>query len=141
VISYASIKSTNMKSKSFYPVVLSAIFFSGCVDPNASGQGKGAGGGIGPLIFLPLMILVFWLFFIRPQAKKAKNQKSFVENLQRGDKIVTIAGIHGTINKINEDGTVNLEVSPGSYIKIEKSAISMDWTTQLNKAGSVGEKK
>ena len=130
-----------MKSKSYYLVVLSAIFFSGCVDPNASGQGKGAGGGIGPLIFLPLMILVFWLFFIRPQAKKAKNQKSFVENLQRGDKIVTIAGIHGTINKINEDGTVNLEVSPGSYIKIEKSAISMDWTTQLNKAGSVTEKK
>jgi preprotein translocase subunit YajC len=130
-----------MKSKSYYLVVLGAMFFSGCVDPNASGQGKGAGGGIGPLIFLPLMILVFWLFFIRPQAKKAKNQKSFVENLQRGDKIVTIAGIHGTINKINEDGTVNLEVSPGSYIKIEKSAISMDWTTQLNKAGSVTEKK
>ena len=139
--SHISIKSTNMKSKSYYLVVLSGMFFSGCVDPNASGQGKGAGGGIGPLIFLPLMILVFWLFFIRPQAKKAKNQKSFVENLQRGDKIVTIAGIHGTINKINEDGTVNLEVSPGSYIKIEKSAISMDWTTQLNKAGSVTEKK
>jgi len=141
VNSHISIKSTNMKSKSYYLVVLGAMFFSGCVDPNASGQGKGAGGGIGPLIFLPLMILVFWLFFIRPQAKKAKNQKSFVENLQRGDKIVTIAGIHGTINKINEDGTVNLEVSPGSYIKIEKSAISMDWTTQLNKAGSVTEKK
>ena len=136
-----STKSTNMNSKSYYLVVIIAIFFSGCVDPNASGQGKGAGGGIGPLIFLPLMILVFWLFFIRPQAKKAKNQKSFAENLQRGDKVVTIAGIHGTINKINEDGTINLEVSPGSYIKIEKSAISMDWTTQLNKTGSVSEKK
>jgi preprotein translocase subunit YajC len=98
------------------------------------------GGGIGPLIFLPLMIIVFWLFFIRPQAKKAKSQKTFIENLQRGDKVVTIAGIHGTINKINEDGTVNLEVSPGSYVKIEKSAISMEWTTQLNKVG-VAEKK
>jgi len=141
VNSDVSTKSTNMKSKSYYLVVIIAIFFSGCVDPNASGQGKGAGGGIGPLIFLPLMILVFWLFFIRPQAKKAKNQKSFAENLQRGDKVVTIAGIHGTINKINEDGTINLEVSPGSYIKIEKSAISMDWTTQLNKTGSVSEKK
>jgi len=97
-------------------------------------------GGIGPLIFLPLMILVFWLFFIRPQAKKAKNQKTFVENLQKGDKVVTIAGIHGTINKLNEDGTVNLETSPGSYIKIEKSAISMDWTNQLNKAGAVQKK-
>src|SRR5881394_2811324 len=130
-----------MKSKFYFLVVIIAIFFSGCVDPNGSGQGKGAGGGIGPLIFLPLMILVFWLFFIRRQAKKAKNQKSFVENLQRGDKIVTIAGIHGTINKVNEDGTINLEVSPGSYIKIEKSAISMDWTTQLNKVGTAVEKK
>ena len=139
-LSEATFKLTNMKSKFYYLIVIIAIFFTGCVDPNASGQGKGAGGGIGPLIFLPLMILVFWLFFIRPQAKKAKNQKSFVENLQRGDKVVTTASIHGTINKINEDGTVNLEVSPGSYIKMEKSAISMDWTTQLNKGATAGKK-
>ena len=98
---------------------------------------QSSGQGIGPLIFLPLMILVFWLFFIRPQAKRAKNQKNFTESLQRGEKVVTIAGIHGTINKVNEDGTINLEISPGSYMKIEKSAISMDWTTQLKKAGSV----
>lgn len=99
------------------------------------------GGGFGSFqfIFLALMILVFWLFFIRPQAKKAKNQKLFIENLQKGDKIVTIAGIHGTINKINEDGTINMEVSPGSYIKIEKSAVSMEWTNALNKP--VSEKK
>ncbi len=84
-------------------------------------------------IFLGLMILVFWLFFIRPQAKKAKQQKTFIDNLQKGDKVVTIAGIHGTINKVNEDGTVSLEINPGSYIKIEKSAISMEWTTQLTK--------
>jgi preprotein translocase subunit YajC len=99
------------------------------------------GGGIGPLIFLPLMILVFWLFFIRPQAKKQKSQKNFVENLQKGDKVVTIAGIHGTINKINEDGTINLEVNPGSYIKMEKSAISMEMTNQLNKVGTTTVKK
>ena len=84
-------------------------------------------------IFLGLMILVFWLFFIRPQAKKAKQQKTFIDGLQKGDKVVTIAGIHGTINKVNEDGTVSLEINPGSYIKIEKSAISMEWTSQLNK--------
>ena len=99
------------------------------------------GQGIGPLIFLPLMILVFWMFFIRPQAKKAKNQKNFINNLQRGDKVVTIAGIHGTINKINDDGTISLEVNPGSYIKMEKSSISMEWTTQLNKPAVAVEKK
>lgn len=94
------------------------------------------GGGSFQFIFLGLMILVFWLFFIRPQAKKAKSQKTFIDNLQKGDKIVTIAGIHGTINKVNEDGTIMLEISPGSYIKIEKSAISMDWTNQINKAAT-----
>ncbi|MBA2329228.1 MAG: preprotein translocase subunit YajC [Flavisolibacter sp.] len=96
------------------------------------------GGGGFQFIFLGLMIVVFWLFFIRPQAKKAKQQKSFIDNLNRGDKVVTIAGIHGSINKINEDGTISLEINPGSYIKIEKSAISMEWTTQLNKASTTG---
>jgi len=106
-------------------------------------QAAPAGGGFGgfQFIFLGLMILVFWLFFIRPQAKKAKNQKKFIEDLGKGDKIVTIAGIHGTINKVNEDGTINLEVSPGTYIKIEKSAISMDWTTALNKPLTTLDKK
>ncbi len=96
------------------------------------------GGGMN-LIILVGMILVFWLFMIRPQAKKAKQQKQFMNNIQKGDKIVTIAGIHGTINKVNEDNTLNLEVSPGSYLKIEKSAISMEWSAALNKVGE--EKK
>lgn len=100
------------------------------------------GGGFGgfQFIFLGLMILVFWLFFIRPQAKRAKNQKKFIEDLQRGDKVVTIAGIHGTINKVNEDGTLSIEINPGSYIKIEKTAISMDWTAALNKPAASASK-
>jgi preprotein translocase subunit YajC len=77
---------------------------------------------------------------IRPQAKKAKEQKQFINNLQKGDKIVTIAGIHGTVNKVNEDGTLSLEVSPGSYIKIEKSAMSMEWTANVNKVTSEDKK-
>lgn len=93
-----------------------------------------AGGGTLQLVLLGGMILVFWLFMIRPQAKKAKQAKEFQTNLQKGDKIVTIAGIHGTVNKVNEDGaTINLETSPGSYIKVEKSAISIEWSQALNK--------
>ena len=54
--------------------------------------------------------------------------------MQKGDKIVTIAGIHGTINKVNDDGTTMvMETSPGSYIKIERSAISLEWTANVNK--------
>jgi preprotein translocase subunit YajC len=101
----------------------------------AAPQG-GQGGGSFQLIMMGAIILVFWLFMIRPQAKKAKEQKKFIENLGKGDKIVTIAGIHGTINKVNEDNTLQLEVSPGSYIKIEKSAISQEWTAALNKAAA-----
>jgi preprotein translocase subunit YajC len=93
------------------------------------------------LIMMGAIILVFWLFMIRPQAKKAKDQKKFIENLQKGDRIVTIAGIHGTINKVNEDNTLQLETNPGSYMKIEKSAISMEWTNQLHKATSVEAEK
>ena len=85
------------------------------------------------LVFMGLMILVFWLFMIRPQAKKAKQQKTFISELKKGDKVVTIAGIHGTVNKINEDGTLMLEVSPGSYLKIEKSTISMEMSAGMNK--------
>ena len=97
------------------------------------------GGGYSTLFLLAGMILVFWLFMIRPQAKKAKMAKQFQENMQKGDKIVTIAGIHGRVNKVNEDGTIEVETSPGSYLKIEKSAISMEWTQNINK--TVAEKK
>jgi len=91
-------------------------------------------------IFLGAMILVFWLFFIRPKAKRAKTQKEFIDNLSKGEKIVTIAGIHASINKVNEDGTLQIETSPGSYLKIEKSAISMDWTQALNKPAAAEKK-
>ena len=101
-------------------------------------QGKGS--STTTFIMMGGMIAVFYFFMIRPQAKKAKQQKSFINNLQKGDKIVTIAGIHGTVNKVNDDNTLMLEVSPGSYIKIERSAISMEWTTNINKPAEEAKK-
>jgi len=97
--------------------------------------------GISPMILLGGMILVFWLFMIRPQAKKAKQAKEFQTNLQKGDRIVTIAGIHGKVNRVNEDNTIDLETSPGSSLKIEKSAISIEWSQQLNKPVATTDKK
>ena len=97
-------------------------------------------GGTSTLIILVMMILVFYFFMIRPQAKKAKQQKQFIDNLQKGDKIVTIAGIHATVNKINEDNTLSIEVSPGSYLKIERSAISMEWSANINKVPTEDKK-
>jgi preprotein translocase subunit YajC len=95
------------------------------------------GGGVSlQVILLVGMVAVFYLFMIRPQAKKAKIAKKFQEDMQKGDKIVTIAGIHGTVNRVNDDGTIMMETSPGSYLKIEKSAISIEWTQNLNKAAT-----
>lgn len=94
------------------------------------------------MIFMGLIMVVFWLFFIRPQAKKAKQQKLFIEELKKGDRVVTIAGIHGKINRVNDDGTIDLEITPGMSIKMERSSVSMEWTQQINKAaGTVTTEK
>ena len=127
---------------SFLSIFIVAVLFTGCFPPQGGSTTGSSGSGMQgfQFIFLGLMIVVFWMFFIRPQSKRAKNQKNFIQNLQKGDKVVTIAGIHGTINKVNEDGTMLMEISPGSYIKIEKSSISMDWTAALNKAATPEKK-
>ena len=82
--------------------------------------------------FLPLLliILVFYLFFIRPQMKKSKDQKKFREALKKGDKIVTIGGIHGKILELKET-TAIIEVGNQVKMTIEKSAIAMDNSAQL----------
>lgn len=96
-------------------------------------QAGAQGSPVFSFVMIGGMILVFWLFMIRPQAKKAKEQKSYIDNLKKGDKIVTIAGIHANVYKVNEDGTLQIEVNPGSYLKIEKSAISQEWSVAANK--------
>lgn len=108
-------------------------------------MGSPAGGGQGgsPMIsflFFGGMILVMWLFMIRPQTKKAKLQKQFIDNLREGDKVVTIAGIHGKVKKINADNTLQVEVSPGTYFTIERSAVSMEYTSNQQKAAETPAK-
>lgn len=106
----------------------------------APGGAQGGNGGMVQLLFFGGMILVMWLFMIRPQTKKAKAQKDFISNLREGDKIVTIAGIHGKINKFNDNNTVKIEVSAGTYLTIERSAISMEYTTAQQKAAEPAAK-
>lgn len=73
-------------------------------------------------VMIPLMIVVFYFFMIRPQQKKQKELKKFRENLTPGDKVITIGGVHGKILEIND--TTVLINSEGSKIRFEKSAIS-----------------
>ncbi|MDV7188117.1 preprotein translocase subunit YajC [Lutibacter sp. TH_r2] len=85
-------------------------------------------GGMDLTQMLPflLMFVVIYLFMIRPQMKKAKNEKKFQSELAKGNKIVTTSGIHGKIvDIVDSDNTVIIETGAGK-IKFERSAISMD---------------
>jgi len=80
--------------------------------------------------FIVLMVIVFYFFMIRPQMKKAKEQKKFREGLKKGDKIVTIGGLHGKIAEIH-DTTIIIETETGIKLKFEKSAVSLDQSVSL----------
>lgn len=80
-----------------------------------------------------LMVVVMYFFMIRPQAKKAKEQKKFAETIGAGEQIVTTAGIHGRIAKVNDDDTLKLEVSNNNFITIDRAAVSMDMTAAFRK--------
>jgi preprotein translocase subunit YajC len=99
---------------------------------NAYAQTAGAAGAAGGLMsFLPiiLMFVVLYFLMIRPQMKKAKQEKTFKESLNKGDKVVTIGGIHGKIIEVN-DTTFIIEIDNNVKVKIEKSAVSADATKQ-----------
>jgi len=83
--------------------------------------------------FLPflLMFVVIYFFMIRPQQKRAKNEKEFENNIKVGDKIITKSGIHGKIAELT-DSTVILETMAGK-LKMERSSISMELTATLSK--------
>jgi len=87
--------------------------------------------------FIPLLliIVIFYFFMMRPQLKKAKDQKKYLENLKKGDKILTIGGIYGKIVEIRDDNTIIMEVEDGGKLKISKNAVSMEGAT-LNQSGS-----
>ncbi len=86
-------------------------------------------GGMSFFILIGGMFLIMYLFMIRPQVKKQKESKKFRESLSKGDKVVTIGGVHGKVVDMNEQ-TVLLQID-GAKIRIEKSA--------LNPAGEASE--
>lgn len=93
---------------------------------------NGQSGGL--MSFLPLIaiVVVFYFFMIRPQMKKAKDQKKYIEALKKGDKILTIGGIYGKIVEVREDATIIMEVEDGTKMKISKNAVSHDSSVSLN---------
>jgi preprotein translocase subunit YajC len=97
----------------------------------AGQQGKG-GSGMSSIIMLIAIIAIFYFFMIRPQTKKQKEEKAFREQLQKGQDVVTIGGVHGKIKEIKES-TIILEIAHEVTIEIEKSAIVMNTVPSAKK--------
>ena len=83
-------------------------------------------------IFFGAIILVFYFFMIRPQQKKAKDQKKFIDEIKKGDYVVTVGGAHGYVAEL-EGETFILEIEKGGRIRFNKSAISLEATKIANK--------
>lgn len=93
-------------------------------------MGAPAGGGIGSFLPLILIMVVFYFFMIYPQMKKTKAQKKFREALAVGDNVITIGGVHGKIERMDET-TIVLN-SEGTRLRMDKTAINTEATQALN---------
>jgi preprotein translocase subunit YajC len=94
-------------------------------------QGQPGGGGMMNIVFLVLIIVVFYFFMIRPQMRKAKLEKNFREGVKKGDRIVTIGGIHGKIIDVDAS-TFLIEIDSNVKVRLEKNAVAVDATKALN---------
>lgn len=101
-------------------------------------MGQPGASGIGGFLPIILIMVVFYFFMIYPQMKKTKAQKKFREGLAEGDKIVTIGGVHGKIEKM--DDTTFILNSEGTRLRYDKTSISMEASQALN-APKKDEKK
>lgn len=102
--------------------MLGLAFAMGSPPGGAAGQ---AGGMAAFQQFIPLifMFAIFYFLLIRPQQKKAKEHKALLDNLKKGDNVITAGGVHGKVNAV-EDSIVTLEIATGVNIKITKNYIA-----------------
>lgn len=92
---------------------------------------QAGGGGLMGMLPMVLIIIVFYFFMIRPQMKKQKDHKKYIEELGVNSKIVTTAGIHGRIVEVS-DTTFLVDVGSGVRIRFDKSAVSLDASKAAN---------
>jgi preprotein translocase subunit YajC len=91
------------------------------------------------LIMMASVVAIMYFFMIRPQMRKAKEEKKFIDSIEKGSKVVTLGGIHGKITEVS-DNTIMLEIQKDVIIKVEKKAISAE-ATKVYQQPAVTEKK
>lgn len=92
-------------------------------------QAPAGGSGMMNLVMILLIFVIFYFFMIRPQMKKSKLERDFRNTIKKGDKIVTIGGIHGRVLDI-ENNTLMVEIDSNVKVRLEKTAVSVEATKQ-----------
>jgi preprotein translocase subunit YajC len=90
----------------------------------AQGTGGAMGGGFESMILILLMFGVLYFMMIRPQMKRAKEQKAMIEALQKGDEVITAGGLLGRITRLSE-GYITLEIANNVEVQVQRPAISL----------------
>lgn len=96
------------------------IAYAAASSGGAAGQ---QGGGLGALVPLILMFVIFYFLLIRPQQKKTKEHRAMIENLKKGDRIITSGGIHGRITGMDEE-TLTVEIADKVRVKVNRGSVS-----------------
>lgn len=93
------------------------------------------GGGMGVFVMMGAILIIFWLFMVRPQQKKQKKIRNFQNSLQEGSKVVTGGGIYGTIKRVDiQANTVDVEIARGVVITVNKGYVFEDASSQMPNA-------
>ena len=99
-------------------------------------------GGSDITSFLPIiaMVAIFYFFFIRPQQRKQKETKKYLEEIKKNDMVVTVGGIHGKVIELS-DTTVLIDVDRGTKLLVEKSSISLEASKRIRDNADKDKKK
>lgn len=120
----------------FYPLTLISIFLVNAGTVMAQNQQAAPSGGFGSLLpMIAVMFAIIYFFMIRPEQKKQKERLEMLKNLKKGDKVLTSAGILGTVGNI-KDNTVMVKIGENTVVEFTKSAV----TTVINENEKPAEK-
>jgi preprotein translocase subunit YajC len=86
--------------------------------------GGGADGGMMNILFIVLMFVIIYFLMIRPQMKRAKEHKTMLEALQKGDEVITAGGVLGRVSKMG-DAYVTVEIAPNTEVAVQKAAVQI----------------
>jgi preprotein translocase subunit YajC len=102
-------------------LITAMVFIGGCVPADTGGE-EGSTSILPMIIFLALIFGLFYFVMVRPQRKRQKEHETMVQELQKGDRVITAGGIYGTIESLSEDSIV-LKVESGASIRVARGSV------------------